>query len=164
MWLSWGAGRRTPNSSAERRAPRSRFGPVVAAITLCLAVMTALWVAGYGVMGVGALESLRPGALDKAHNLETDKAASNGSVPVEATSVPEPADPQLIRSMLSRLPQGLALTLLRPYPFQTATGSLAEYAGAARFLIIPDQLLWYLMLVLGIGGGIRLASRHLSRR
>lgn len=157
------AGRRTPNSSAERRAPRSRFGPVVAAITLCLAVMTALWVAGYGVMGVGALESLRPGALDKAHNLETDKAASNGSVPVEATSVPEPADPQLIRSMLSRLPQGLALTLLRPYPFQTATGSLAEYAGAARFLIIPDQLLWYLMLVLGIGGGIRLASRHLSR-
>lgn len=156
-------GGRAAKSSTQARATRPRPQPVMAAITLCLAVMTALWVAGYGVMGVGALEALRPGALDKAHNLESDRAAGNGSAQVEATSAPEPADPQLIRSMLSRLPQGLALTLLRPYPFQTATGSLAEYAGAARLLVIPDQLLWYVLLVLGVGGGIRLARRHLSQ-
>lgn len=155
--------RRPSKPRRNSQAARPRLQSAAAAMTLCLAVMTALWAAGYGVMGIGALEALRPGALDKAHNLEAEHATGSGSAPVEATSVPEPADPQLIRSMLARLPQGLALTLLRPYPFQTATGSLAEYAGAARLVIIPDQLLWYLLLVLGIGGGMRLARRHFTR-
>lgn len=156
-------GRQTIDSSKKARVRRSRLRPAAAAVVLCLAVMTALWAAGYGVMGAGVLEALRPGALDKAYKLESSRAAGHGSVPVEATSVPEPANPQLIKSMLSRLPQGLVLTLLRPYPYQTASGSLAEYARVARFLIVPDQLLWYLLLVFGIAGGIRLARRHFSR-
>lgn len=134
------------------------------AAVLSIAVTTALWVMGYGVMGVRALDALRPGALDKAHELEVGSSASDSaSGRVEATSVPEPATPELLRRLASRLPSGFGLTMLRPYPWETASGSLGRFSGPARGVIIPDQVLWYLLLIVGATGAIRLARRHLIR-
>lgn len=131
---------------------------------------TSLWISGYGVMGIDAIETLNPGYLNKVHDLGVVSGSavggdSSGGARVEATAEVPPASEAgtQLGKLAGRLPAGAIAVLARPWPTEAPTGALGEHAALARLLIIPDQLVWYGALFASVFGAIRALRRSGTR-
>jgi glycosyltransferase involved in cell wall biosynthesis len=158
--LSWTASRRNGVGRVVRSASAAMLAFVVAS--------TALWAAGYGVLGKDVLKSLDPAFLGERSEMESRGGAT--IAPASPTSTAAPSDdtrPKVgrrstVMRLAARLPETAFSLALRPYPWESPQGSLARFAGSARFFLIPSQLAWYAALLAGTLGGWRFVRRHPS--
>ncbi len=162
--LSGGHFGRGQARGAVRKAPAG----LPAAALLAVVASTALWAAGYGVLGVKMLDSLDPRFLAERSEMESQGAsrvaptAPSPSAPESPSQNGSPAQGELslVLRMLRRFPPTAAAVAFRPFPWETPQGSLGSYAGEARFFLAPAQVAWYLALALAVGGLGRLLGRH----
>ncbi len=149
-------------------AVRKVLAGLPAAVLVAVVASTALWAAGYGVLGVKMLDSLDPGFLAERSEMESRGASQVAPAAPGPTSPESPhqngspaeGEPPVVLRMLRRFPPAAAAVAFRPFPWETPQGSLGSHAGEARFFLAPAQVAWYLALALAAPAWYRLLGRH----